>query len=142
MCIRDRRKFICALPETKAWRVVITPAKSKRSDDQNRYLNGCIYKILGEATGYERDDISEYCCGLYWGWRDKRVPRTPRNPTGIESVPVRTTTTDEQGQRDVLRWDAFADYVAFLQRHFAQLDKPIFLPDPDPHWRDQQQEAA
>ena len=136
-------KFVMALSMSKAWAITIEEARSTRSTQQNKFLNGCLYKILSERTGYERNDISDYCCGLMWGWKDKRVPRTPRNPTGIESVPCRTTTTDEMGNRDVLKWDDFSDYVAFLQRHFAQLEKPIYLPDPDPSWREhQQQEAA
>ncbi len=136
-------KFLLSLSMAKAWTITVEEARSHRSTQQNKYLNGVIYKILSDATGYERDDISEYCCGLYCGWKDKRVPRTPRNPEGVESKPCRTTTTDENGRRDVLKWDAFSDYVAFLQRHFAQIKTPIYLPDPDPNWRDQdEQEAA
>ncbi|HEX2652974.1 MAG TPA: hypothetical protein VHN11_04915 [Xanthobacteraceae bacterium] len=137
-------KFLLALSPGKAWRITVEEERSTRSVRQNKYLNGCVYKILSDATGYERDDISEYCCGLYWGWRDKRVPKTPRNPSGIESVPCRTTTTDENGQRDVLSWADFCDYWNFLQRHFAQIKTPIFIPDPDTDWKitEQQQEAA
>lgn len=134
--------FLKLLSPGKAWRVTIEEARSSRSDQQNKFLNGCLYKILMDRTGYERDDVSAYCCGLMWGWKDKRVPKTPRNPTGIESVPCRTTTTDEAGQRDVLTWDAFSDYVAFLQRHFAQ-EHGIYLPDPDPNWKiSEEREAA
>jgi hypothetical protein len=136
-------RFLALLKQDKAWRITVEEAKSTRSIQQCRFLNGVIYKVLMDATGYERDDVSDYCCGLMWGWKDKRVPKTPRNPTGVESVPCRTTTTDENGKRDVLKWDAFADYVAFLQRHFAQ-EHGIYLPDPDPNWREHEdaQEAA
>jgi hypothetical protein len=134
-------RFLKLLSAGKAWRVTIEWYRATRSVQQCRYLNGVAYKALSEATGYERNDISEYCCGLYWGWVDKRVPKTPRNPEGIESRPVRTTTTDENGQRDVLTWDLFDEYVAFLQRHFAQLRDPIYIPDPDPNW-DRTVEAA
>lgn len=135
-------KFLSSLTASKNWEVVVRERRGTRSDRQNRWLNGCIYKRLMDATGYERDDVSAYCCGLMWGWKDKRVPKTPRNPTGIESVPCRTTTTNEMGIREVLTWDAFSDYVAFLQRHFAQ-EHGIYLPDPDPNWKfSDQQEAA
>jgi hypothetical protein len=128
-------RAIGLLSPQRAWRVEICEDRLTRSVQQCRFLNGVLYKLLSDATGYERDDISEYCCGLMWGWRDKRVPKTPRNPSGVESVPIRTTTTNENGVRDVLKWDDFSDYVAFLQRHFAQ-ECGIVLPDPDQNWRD------
>lgn len=118
-----------SLPVDRAWRVEVIEHKPKRSDQQNRYLNGVCYAAISAATGYERDDVSEFLCGAYWGWRDKKVPKTPRNPDGVESVPVRTTTTDENGKRAVLNKQDFADYVAFVQRFAAS--KGIFIPDPE-----------
>jgi hypothetical protein len=44
-------------------------------------------------------------------------------------VPVRTTTRDENGNRDVLNKQQFSDYVAFIQRFAAS--KGIFIPDPE-----------
>lgn len=121
-----------ALPLDRAFEVTWGEYRRKRSVQQCRYLNGVAYKILSDATGYERDDISEFMCGEYFGWREKRVPKSRDFPTGRKHVPVRTTTTDEHGKRDVLKWDAFSDYVAFIQRFAA--NKGIFIPDPDPEW--------
>lgn len=121
--------FLTALPDTKAWRIEVKQVQSERSQAQNNYLNGVAYKILGDAIGYERDDVSEFLCGTYWGWKEKRVPKKPSCPTGIESVPRRTTTTDEAGNRSVLSKLEFADYVAFVQRFAAS--KGIHIPDPD-----------
>lgn len=133
--------FLAKLPDGKAWRVTVEQAKSTRSTQQNRYLHGVAYKLLSDATGYEMDEVAEYLCGAYFGWREKRVPKKPGNLAGVESVPVRTTTTNENGQRDVLAWDAFSEYVAFIQRFAAS--KGVFIPDPDPEWRlHEQQEAA
>jgi hypothetical protein len=135
------RVFVAALDLDKPWRVIVESAKSTRSDVQNRYLNGVCYKLLGDAIGYERDEVSEYCCGLYWGWKDKKVPKKPSNPLGVESVPVRTTTTDETGARRVLTKLEFAEYVAFIQRFGAS--KGIHIPDPDPDYAEhREQEAA
>ncbi len=133
--------FLSDLPIGENIEVVIRPYRSSRSNEQNRYLNGCIYKILMDKTGYERDDISDYCCGLYWGEKEKRVPRSHDFPKGVKRVPCRTTTTNEAGKRDVLTWDAFSDYVAFLQRYFAK-ECGIYLPDPDPNWKQHQQAEA
>lgn len=131
-------KFLAGLSDTKAWRVEVTEARSERSIQQCRYLNGVAYKLIGEATGYERDEVSEYLCGAYWGWKDKRVPKKPSCPSGVESVPVRTTTTDDTGKRCVLSKLEFCDYVAFVQRFAAQ--RGIHIPDPDEDH--ERQEAA
>ncbi len=130
-------KFLAALSPGKAWRIEVTEARHERSIQQCRYLNGIAYKLIGDATGYERDEISEYLCGQYWGWKDKRVPKKPSCPSGVESVPVRTTTTDEAGKRAVLSKMEICDYVAFVQRFAAQ--RGIHIPAPD---EEAQREAA
>jgi hypothetical protein len=127
------------LPISKAWRVSIEESKSSRSILQNAYLNGVCYKLIGDAIGYERDEVSEFLCGTYFGWKEKRVPKKPGCPSGIESVPIRTTTTDAEGRRSVLGKTEFSEYVAFVQRFGAS--KGIVIPDPDPDYADHQDEA-
>ena len=127
------------LPEGKAFVLKVEERRPVRSEAQLRYLNGVCYKLIGDAIGYERDEVSEFLCGTFFGLREKRVPKKPSNPTGIESVPVRTTTTDENGARDVLNKQAFADSIAFVQRFAAS--KGIHIPDPEQHL-DQHEEAA
>lgn len=116
--------FLSALPQDKAYEVTVKERKNTRSIQQCRYLNGVAYKLLGDRTGYDRDDISEYLCGTYWGWRDKKVPGKK-----IVQVPLRTTTTDEHGRRSVLSKTEFADYIAFVQRFGAE--HGVFIPDPE-----------
>jgi len=100
LIIANVLKTLKGLSIEKAWRVVVEEYKRERTHPQNRYLNGVAYKILSDYTGYERNDISEYLCGEYFGWKDKRLPgkRTVK-------IPVRTTTTDENGKRCVLKTD-------------------------------------
>lgn len=92
-------------------------AKDARTPPQNRYLFGVAYPPIAEATGWEiggdgrSGGLHEYCCGEFFGWVDKAVPPSPRNPTGIESVPFRTTTRDENGKRDVIEGRAFSDFI-------------------------------
>ena len=124
---------ISTLSKDKPWRITIELYKNVRSLPQNRYLWGVANKLISEATGYELEEVHEYLCGTYFGWKDKKVPKTPRNPEGIDSVPVRTTTHDENGKRDVLKWDAFCEYVAFVQR-FAAIKLHIVIPDPDKNY--------
>lgn len=131
---RDRvanavRVFIAALDPAKPYRVTVEVAKVPRSNQQNRYLWGVAYKLIADAVGYEVEEVHEYLCGYMWGWTEKRVPKKPSNPTGIESVPIRTTTTDENGKRSVLSKMEFADYVAFVQRFGAK--HGVLIPDPD-----------
>lgn len=133
--IRDLTKivaFLSALPKARAWKIVVSEDRDSRSLQQCRYLNGVAYKRLSVATGYERDDISEFMCGTYFGWKAVKVPKTPNNPTGVEDRPLRTTTTDENGNRAVLSTTEFMDFVAFVQRFAAS--KGVFIPDPDPEY--------
>ena len=116
----------------KPYLLTLEMKKSTRSTQQNRYLNGIAYKLIGDATGYERNDISEYLCGTFWGWREKKVPKKP-GCNGTEKVPVRTTTTNEDGIYDVLSWSDFSDFIAFVQRFGAE--HGIYIPDPDPELR-------
>lgn len=133
--------FLSALSSSKAWRITVCEERNARSIQQCRYLNGVAYKLLSDKTGYERDDISEFCCGTYFGWKTVKVPKTPNNPQGIEDRPIRTTTTNDMGRRDVLSTKDFMDYVAFVQRFAAS--KGVFIPDPDPdYWMHQLDEEA
>lgn len=129
------------LDEEAAWKVTIEPSKRERSDSQNAYLWAVPNKMISEVTGYEVLEVHEYLCGQHWGWKDKRVPKTPRNPKGVESVPVRTTTRNEQGKRDVLKTKAFCDYVDFVQR-FAAQKLGLVIPDPDPAFMLHRERAA
>jgi hypothetical protein len=132
--------FLSSLSKSRRWKLEISEDRCTRSVQQCRYLNGVAYKILGERTGYERDDISEYCCGRYFGWKTVKVPRTPNNPNGIEDRPIRTTTTDENGNRSVLSTTEFMDYVAFVQRFAAS--KGIHIPDPNEELEEEEQRRA
>lgn len=122
-----------SLDELVAWKVLAEPVKYERSLAQNAYLWAVPNKMISQATGYEAEEVHEYLCGQHWGWKDKRVPKTPRNRSGIESVPMRTTTRNEGGKRSVLTTTEFADYVAFVQR-FAAQKLGLAIPDPDPHF--------
>lgn len=133
------RTFIAALDTAKPYRVTIEVAKVPRTNQQNRYLWGVAYKLIADAVGYEVDEVAEFMCGQYFGWTDKRVPKKPSNPEGVESVPVRTTTRDADGKRRVLNKHEFADYVAFVQRFAAK--RGVHIPDPDPDYAEHEEAA-
>lgn len=98
--------------ECKRWR-------KSRSNDQNAML-WAMYEPIAEHMGYDRDDIHEWFCGKFFGWHDVRVPKTPRNPEGLASVPVRSTTRDEHGKRNVIDRATFAKFVDMVDRIAAQ----------------------
>lgn len=132
------------LPEGKGWRVQWEEVKSERSLQQNRYLFGVAYKLISEATGYEKQDIHEDCLKLHFGTRLKKVPRSRNHPDGQKEVPLRTTTTDEYGRRSVLGKMAFYEFVEFVKRYATEAD--VVIPDPGPDYatrhQEPQQEAA
>lgn len=124
--------FLCGLDAEKPWEVLVRPFKRTRSTQQNRYLRGVAAQMLADSVGYENEEMHEYLCGTYWGWRQVRCPKTPSNPKGIKDVPIRTTTTNDQGERDVLNKRDFWDFVEFVQRFGAK--HGVMIPDPDPDY--------
>jgi hypothetical protein len=128
------------LPHNATWRVSIEQVKSSRSTEANAYYWCVVVAAISERTGYERLELHEYLCGLYWGWKDTRVPKTPRNTLGIDSKPIRTTTTNEHGKRAVLGKMAFWEFVEFARR-FAAEKLGLVVPDPDPAYRETQRVA-
>lgn len=133
-----------ALPEGKAWKVSVEEAKSERSNPQNNYYHGVVLERIAQRWGVDPEDAHEWLCGTRWGWVDKKVPRTPRCPDGLESKPRRTTTTDENGRRSVLKTMEFEEFIEFAKR-FAATKLDLFIPDPDPNYlmhREREEQAA
>lgn len=124
--------FLSLLDIGKDWEITIALKKRCRSSAQNNYLWGVAYKILSDQTGFESEEIAEYMLGRYFGWHEKKVPKKPSNPTGFESVPIRSTTRDAEGKRCVLSTLEFSEYVAYIQRFAAH--KGWVIPDPDPEY--------
>lgn len=135
--------FISGLDPKKPWEVLIRPFKRSRSNQQSRYERGVACVLLSKATGYEPEEVHEYLLGTYFGWRQVTCPKTPNNPRGIRDVPIRTTTTNDMGERDVLNKSDFADFVDFIQRFGAK--HGVLIPDPEPDFalrREERREQA
>lgn len=100
-----------------------------RTNEQNNLLFGVLYPPIAEAMGYEVADVHEYCCGRFFGWQDVRVPKTPRNPEGLASEPIRSTTRTgwERGKRDVLDVKRFGEFLDLVGRVASQAG--VFIPD-------------
>lgn len=105
--------------------VKLTIARPERTPPQLRYLRGVVVPMLADHGGYEREDVYEYLLGHHFGWKEKRLPG---NRT--EQVPIRSTTVDENGNRDVIDGNDFWDFVEFCQRLGARAG--VVIPDPEP----------
>ena len=128
---KDREKEIERIVTTarlihpgKPVNVRFTIARHERTPPQLRYLWGVAYEMLSEAAGYEKQDIHEYLCMAFFG---KKVKKLPGNR--LEEIPIRTTTEDEDGNRDVISGEAFWRFVEFVQRFGAR--HGIVIPDPE-----------
>ena len=105
--------------------VKLTIARPERTPPQLRYLWGVPIKMLAEHGGYEPEEVHEYLCGSFWGWRDRKLPGGR-----MDQKPIRTTTVDADGNRDVIDGDEFWKYVEFIQRVGARAG--VVIPDPQP----------
>lgn len=121
---RDRwLAFVAAQP--LPLEVECKPYRKSRSNDQNALL-WAMYGPIADAMGFDRDDLHEWFCGKMWGWKDVKVPRSPRNPDGFASVPVRTTTRNEDGKRNVIDAKTFSEFVDMVDRTAAKAG--VFVP--------------
>lgn len=117
----------------KPLRVKWEIARPDKTPKQNRYLWAVPYCLLKEHTGYKETDLHEWNCGEQWGWTTRKGPKTPKNPDGVYSQPIRTTTTDENGEPDLCSSDEMQQLWERCQRIGATLG--IVIPNPDPDYK-------
>lgn len=123
------------LPSEKAWRFKWKAAKPERSEKQNAALWGCAYKYLEKETGNDPYGMHEYFCGEFFGWVEKVI-------FGRRKLkPRRTTTTDDDGNTDVISTLQFMQFYEFIQRKMA-MEQGYDVPDPDPNWKERERRLA
>lgn len=124
--IASIRRFIFDLPTDKPYLIDITRLKKKRTNLQNRALWGVAYKVIQEETGYKPEKTHQLMCGEFFGWKHDSV-------FGKKSKePVRTTTHDDEGTRDVIDREELSKFYLFIQSFCSPWG--VDIPDPDPDW--------
>lgn len=136
---KDRERYIAPLSAMlasvfpgKPVRVKVEIAQPDKTPAQNRYLWAVPYTMLSAETGMEKGELHEWNCGEEWGWKSKQGLPTPENPSGMFSVPIRTTTTDADGNDDPCSREEMLSLWARAQRLGASLG--LVIPDPDPDY--------
>jgi hypothetical protein len=123
--IKRLGSFIRGLPLNKAWRIRIDQLKGDRTDQQNNALFGVAYPPLCKYLNCTDEELHEVVCEKFFG--SKKI-------LGV-SKPLRTTTTDITGKRDVIPYDTFSEIYMMVQQIGAELPDPIWIPDPDKNLR-------
>jgi hypothetical protein len=126
---------IANLDPNKAHRVELSEYRAPRTQDANAYLWACAYPLIVRELGFTAEEWHEEMCMRYFG---KRAVEKPGGRT--ESLPVRTTTTNEAGKRDVVPGLVFWEFVEMVRRDAA--GGGVFIPDPDPFWKESRERAA
>jgi len=124
--IREIEWFLSTLPADKPYLIDITKLVKKRSNLQNKALWGVAYKVICDATGYKDQDLHVLLCGEYFGWGVIDLFGNKKK------VPIRTTTHNDRGERDVISTEELASYYQFIQVFAANYS--VDVPDPDPKW--------
>lgn len=122
--LANAHAFIDRLPLRKSWRIEIKEARKERSGDQNAALWAAAYPVLCEATGYTPDELHDAFCRRFFGSVDRDVMGQ------TVSRARRTTTTNEQGERDVMPAADFARFYDMVQQVGAEAG--VDVPSPDP----------
>ena len=114
--------FLPLLSPAKAWQIVVSEYRPRRSDAQNNALWGVAYKAIREATGNSNESLHDHFCRKYFGEVEREICGTVRTHAR------RTTTTDEDGKRSVLSTVEFMGFYEFIQQEMASFG--VYVPDP------------
>jgi hypothetical protein len=119
--------YFARLDPTKPWQAIVGPWKKERTARQNNAMFGVAYKTLGDFTGYTDTELHDLMCRAYFGETESELMgnRVLR--------PVRTTTKNERGERDVLSRDEMSRFYNFIVQKAAEIG--CYIEDPNPMLR-------
>lgn len=105
--------------------VVCSRHQKKRSPEANAYLWAVCYPLMSDASGYEKEEIHFAMCCKFFGTRVVEImgERFER--------PNRTTTTNEDGEKEWLGAAEFAELIDMVIREAAYFYN-VVIPPPTP----------
>jgi hypothetical protein len=110
-------RVLSALPLAK-YKVTVEEARTRRSDNQNRYLWGVVYPTIlaaGKLEGWSNEDLHTYLLGEHFGWELVEGFGAKRQR------PIRRSSKLSKLE--------FMDYVSFIQQRMSE--HGIYVPDPN-----------
>lgn len=102
-------RFLRRLPTDQIYVVSIEQHRPRRSNEQNAYLWGVVYKSIleqGKLEGWTAQDLHEYCLGEWGGWDVMEGFGLKRR------VPIRRSSG--------LNKQEFSDYIEAVKRMMAE----------------------
>jgi hypothetical protein len=121
--LSNAQKFLAALNAEKSWQVTVKPYSKPRTCEANAYLWGVVYPTIVRELSGIADDWHELFCIEFFGERSVELGETRI------VKPVRSTTTDETGKRDVLPSGEFWRFVEFVSQRAAEAGVYIAAPN-------------
>lgn len=115
--------FSKALPLNKPWRFRIDELKGDRTEYQNNALFGVAYPPLCAHLECNHEELHEIMCEKFFGKKEVMG----------KTFPVRTTTRDHNGKRDVINYEVFQKFYVMVQAMGAECG--VWVPDPDRNLR-------
>jgi hypothetical protein len=123
---------VSAVDPKDAWRIDIKRYRKRRSNDANEYLWSGVYPPMVRELGFTAEEWHEEMLIRYFGKVEHTTPGGRINVT-----PIRTTTTNENGDRDVLPGKDFWDFVEFIRRQASLAG--VYIEEPDPFWKERRE---
>ena len=108
-------------PVLRGKQVVITERKSKRSNEQNRWIWGVAIPLIAEHCGYDHHERE----ALHYELLAKRFGTVTSKMDPAMKVPAKTSS--QMNTRE------FSDYMEWLAR-FAATELGVIIPLPDERW--------
>jgi hypothetical protein len=119
--------FLLRLDPNRPWELLVQPFKKERTQRQNNAMFGVAYRTLSDFTGFTEPELHDLMCKAYFGEVEYEL-------MGVAGTkPRRTTTKNEEGERDVLSREDMSRFYNFIVQKAAEIG--CYIEDPNPMLR-------